>query len=133
MKKEINYPSSDKIVEYNLLILNLIKVKKADEAKVLSISRIYDIIRECKESEKDIYSKAMILLKGLIQKHPFASGNRRTAFIVTKDFLLNNEAKFKIKDDPDYAKVMVGIREGYYTDNEVKEWIENGKIKKFRR
>ncbi len=127
------YPSSDKIIEYNLLVLNLIKVKKADEAKVLSISRIYEIIEECKKNKGDLYDKALVLLKGLIKKHPFASGNRRTAFIVAKDFVLNNKGKFKIKDDPNCAKVMLGIREDYYTNNEIKEWIKNGKIKEFRR
>jgi len=133
MEKETMYPSSDKIIEYNLLVLNLIKVKKADEAKVLSISKIYEIIEECKGYKGDLYDKALVLLKGLIKKHPFASGNRRTAFIVTKDFVLNNKGKFKIKDDPNYAKVMLGIREDYYTNNDIKEWIKNGKIKEFRR
>ena len=74
-----------------------------------------------------------MLLKELTQKHPFASGNRRTAFVVTKEFVLQNKGNFKIKDDPKYARVMIGIREGYYKDNEIKEWIKNGKIKEFKR
>jgi prophage maintenance system killer protein len=73
------------------------------------------------------------LLKGIVQKHPFASGNRRTAFIVTKDFLLHNHASFLIKDDPENAKVMQGVRENYYSHEELKEWLKNGKIKEFRR
>jgi hypothetical protein len=28
---------------------------------------------------------------------------------------------------------MIGIRENYYSKNEIKEWIMNGKIKKFER
>jgi hypothetical protein len=28
---------------------------------------------------------------------------------------------------------MIGIRENYYSQNEIKEWIMNGKIKKFER
>ena len=91
------------------------------------------MIKSCKENEGDIYDKALVLLRGLIQNHPFASGNRRTALIVTKDFLLSNNAKFKIRDDPKYAKVMQGIREDYYTNKEIKEWIKNGKIKEFKR
>ena len=74
-----------------------------------------------------------MLLKELTQKHPFASGNRRTAFVVTKEFVLQNNGSFKIKDDPRYARVMIGIREGYYKDNEIRKWIKNGKIKEFKR
>ena len=85
------------------------------------------------KTEGNIYDKAVILLKGLIQKHPFASGNRRTAFIVTKDFIISNNEKFKIKDDPKYAKVMLGIREGYYQDKEIMGWIKDGKIRQFKR
>ena len=131
--KKIIYPAEERIIEYNLLALNLIKIKKADRAEVLSYKKIVDCVEECKRIGGDIYDKAVSLLKCLIQKHPFASGNRRTAFIVTKDFLLTNKAKFKIKDDPTHARVMLGIRENYYTDNEIKEWIKNGKIREFRR
>lgn len=88
---------------------------------------------DCEEYEGDIFDKAVILLKGLIQKHPFASGNRRTAFIVTKYFLQINNKKFGIKDQEKQARVMQGIRERYYSDNEIKEWIKNGKIREFKR
>ncbi len=133
MEKKIIYPTVEKIIEYNLLVLKLIKIKKADTAKVLSKAKIIEIIFECEEGNVDIYDKAICLLKGLIQKHPFASGNRRTAFIVVKDFLIKNHAQFHITDNPIYAKVMQGIRENFYTDEEIKEWIKNGKIKEFKR
>ncbi len=133
MTKEIKYPSVERIIEYNVLSLTAIKVKKADKAELLSISKLNEIVRETENAEKDIYDKAIVLLKGLVKKHPFASGNRRTAFIVTKDFLLTNNGKFNVKDNPENAKAMQGIREDYYTDEEIKEWIKNGKIKKFKR
>lgn len=130
---KITYPSADRIIEHNFLALQFIRVKKADQSKVLSYSRINDVIDDCKNKEGDIYDKAVVLLKGIVQKHPFASGNRRTAFITTKQFVLNNNAKFGIKDDPSYAKVMLGVREDYYIDEELKEWIKNGRIKEFKR
>jgi len=129
----IIYPSPEKIIEYNFLALELIKVKKADSPKVLSRSKIVDVIKECEENDGDVYDKATILMKGIIQKHPFASGNRRTAFLVTKDFILDNNHKFNVKDDPNFARVMQGIRENYYSDYEIKEWLKNGKIKEFKR
>lgn len=131
--KKLIYLSENKIIENNFLVLQLIKVKKADQSKVLSHSKIADIIKECKNKKGDVYDKAVILLKEIIRKHPFSSGNRRTAFITTKEFLLNNNHHFNINDDPFYAKVMLGIREDFYSDDELKHWIKNGKIRKFER
>ena len=133
MEKEVKYPAVERIIEYNVLALTLIKVKKADRPAVLSSGRLDLIIKNCKELEGDLYDKAVCLLKGIIQLHPFASGNRRTAFIVTKEFLKENGGKFNIEDDPQQAKVMLGIRENYYTYEEIKEWIKHGKIKAFKR
>jgi death-on-curing family protein len=133
MAENINYPTAEKIIEFNVLALIIIKAKKADSAEVLSKSKILMLLDECETKEGDIYDKALVLLKGIIQKHPFASGNRRTAFITMKYFLLNNSANFGIKDDPTNAEVMQGIRERYYSDVELKEWIKNGKIREFKR
>ena len=81
---------------------------------MLSKPKIFDVIDACKEKDGDIYDKAVVLLTGIIKGHPFASGNRRTAFIVAKDFLLNNGEKFGVKDDPSQARVLLGIREDFY-------------------
>jgi len=130
---KIKYPSKEEIIEFNVLVLSLIKVKKADTPKVLSNQNLDLVIKNCEKNKGDLYDKSVTLLKGLIQKHPFASGNRRTAFITTKYFLKINKGKFNINNDPHYARVMLGIREGYYSDDEVKNWIKNGKIKEFKR
>jgi len=119
--KDITYPTVERIIEYNYLALTLIKVKRADEPKVLDRGKLIDVLARCQDAEGDIYDKAVCLLTGLVQKHPFASGNRRTAFIAAKGFLVGNGAPFRIKDEPKMAKVLLGIREGYYSNNEVKE------------
>ncbi|MFH1586855.1 MAG: type II toxin-antitoxin system death-on-curing family toxin [Candidatus Diapherotrites archaeon] len=129
----VEYPSVEKIIEFNLLVLNVINVKKSDSAEVLSRAKISDVVASCEGFKGDLHDKAVVLLNGLIQKHPFASGNRRTAFIVTKYFLVMNGRKLGIKDNPENAKTMLGIREGYYSDEEIKGWLKNGKIKEFRR
>ena len=133
MLNRIIYPLPEQIIEYNILVLNMVRVKKADKAEVLSRSRVVKVIKQCKETKGDIYDKAVCLLKGIIQEHAFASGNRRTAFIITKYFINANKGKFGVKDDPQYARPMQGIRENYYTNKEIKEWIKNGKIKEFKR
>ncbi|MFH0713786.1 MAG: type II toxin-antitoxin system death-on-curing family toxin [Candidatus Micrarchaeota archaeon] len=130
---EIVYPTAEKIIEYNFLAISLIKVKKADRAQVVSKQGLGDIIDECKALEGDIYDKAAFLFRQLIKRHPFVSGNRRTAFIVTKAFLTGNSATFNIENSPFQAKIMTGIREGYYSNEEIKEWLKHGKIREFKR
>lgn len=127
------YPTPEKIIEINKMVLVRIKVKKADKPDLLSYSALNKVIEDCKRMEGDIYDKAACILKGIIQKHPFASGNRRTAFVVTEDFLIENKAKAKLKNDPKYANIFKGIREGYYTDKEIINWIKKGEIREFKR
>lgn len=133
MARSIVYPTPERIVEYNAHVLKVIKVKKADRAEVLSLGTIVKIIQECKNIDGDIYDKAVGLIKGLIQGHAFASGNRRTAFVAANESVNLNGGLFNIPDNPAYARVMQGIREGYYTDEEIKRWIKNGKIREFKR
>lgn len=130
---EIAYPSVNRMIEYNVLAISVIKVKKADQAKILSRGKLEIILEEVIQLDGDLYDKAVFLLKTLIQAHAFASGNRRTAFIVMKDFLIQNGLRCNVPDLPEQARVMTGIREGYYSDQEIKEWLQHGKIKEFKR
>jgi len=133
MSNGIRYPGVEEIEEFNLLALAVIKVKKADAHKVLSRAKIIVAIEGCKNAEGDIYLKAAVLISALVSAHAFASGNRRTAFITAKYFVLSNNGSFGITDDPANAKTMMGIREGYYSEDEITEWIKHGKIREFER
>ncbi|MBI2084048.1 MAG: hypothetical protein HYT70_00300 [Candidatus Aenigmarchaeota archaeon] len=62
--------------------------------------------------------------------HPFESGNRRTAIVATASFLEVNSEKLNIIHD---VNILQGVREIYYTDEEIKEWIRGGKIRAFER
>ena len=59
--------------------------------------------------------------------------NKRTAFLTTKKFGLKNNGKFNMPDSTDNVRIMIGIREQYYSLKELRVWIEHGKIKEFRR
>lgn len=131
--KKIIYPKSKDLIKYNQVVLEEIRVKKADQPKVLSEIKLIESINKCKKTRGDIYHKSSILLESLVNKHPFASGNRRTALAVTIKFLLDNGAKTKIKNEPSFAKILTGIREGFYIKEEIINWLKNGKIRKFER
>ena len=130
---KIVYPTTDKVVEINKIVLEKIKIKKADKPVLLSYNALKEAIESCENRHGDIYDKAACLLKGIVQKHPFASGNRRTAFVATEDFLVENKAEAKFKNSPEEAKIFKGIRERYYTDEEIVNWIKKGEIREFKR
>ena len=129
----IVYPTIDEIQYYNTIAIEMFRKSKSDQAKTISVSYIQKTIDKTKKNPGDIYDKAARLLIELTRIHAFESGNKRTAFLSTKKFVLKNEGKFNIPDTIDNVKVMIGIRENYYSQNEIKEWIMNGKIKKFER
>ena len=129
----IVYPTVDEIQYYNTIAIEMFRKSKRDQAKTISVSYIQKAIDKTKMNPGDIYEKAARLLIELTRIHAFESGNKRTAFLSTKKFVLKNEGKFNIQDTINNVKVMIGIRENYYSQNEIKEWIMNGKIKKFER
>ncbi|MBI4451606.1 Fic family protein [Candidatus Woesearchaeota archaeon] len=129
----MKYPTVEHIVKLNVVVLTAIAVKRADRPVVVSRLKIARTIASCKAAEGDVFDKAVVLLSGLVRAHPFASGNRRTAFAATKDFLAHNRAFIGLRDEPGHARVMLGILEGFYTAAEIKEWITNGIIRYFKR
>ena len=122
-----------KVMYYNTIAIEMFRKSKRDQAKTISVSYIQRAIDKTKMNPGDIYDKAARLLYELTRIHAFESGNKRTAFLSTKKFVLKNEGKFNIPDTINNVKVMIGIRENYYSQNEIKEWVMNGKIKKFER
>jgi len=135
-KKKVSvvyYLDSDYIVELNKFAIKLYVQKKADKHEVLSYSKIRKATENCQTTNGDIYDKAVVLLKGLVKTHAFASGNRRTAVLATLVFCRINKHKIYIPNDPTNSRVLIGIRENYYKDKELKNWLKNGKIREFKR
>ncbi|MBI5177087.1 type II toxin-antitoxin system death-on-curing family toxin [Candidatus Micrarchaeota archaeon] len=128
MHNGLGYPEVEEVIELNILVLGLIRVKKKDSHKILSTAKIASVIDECRSIGGSIYLKAAVLMRGLSRAHAFASGNRRTAFLAGKYFVVKNGGRFSIPDDPNYAVILRRIREGRYSDHEIAEWISNGTI-----
>lgn len=128
----IKYPTADEIIEINMHILRQIKEKKADKHGLVDSGkgRIEGVLGEVISSNGDIYDKAVILLRELVKKHPFLSGSRRTAFIVAENFLKINGEEPSIHHD---EKILQGVREGFYSSNEIKSWLKGGDIREFKR
>jgi death-on-curing family protein len=127
---QIRYLSVEQLIEINKIILKEVKVKKADSHKVLSSATLREILEETKTEGSNIYEKAAILLIELTQRHPFASGVRRTAYAAAKLFLEANGERVHVKYEP---KVMQGIRERFYRREEVVSWLKGHEIREFAR
>ncbi len=130
---QLLYPSAEEIIELNVLVLSVIRVKKGDRHQLLGPGKLRQVVAECMESEGGIYKKSGILLCGLVRAHAFASGNRRTAFVAAKKFLEMNGNKIGVADSPENARVLQGVRDGYYSEEEIVEWVEHGKIRPYLR
>lgn len=62
--KKLKYPTINEIIIANKTALNLIKVKKADQYKLLGTHyQIQEIINKAKQKRGDIHAKASTLLK----------------------------------------------------------------------
>ena len=126
----IHYLTNDEIIAINKEVLSSIKVKKADSFKVLSHRKLNAVLEKVAEEPGDIYEKAVTLLKGISQEHPFASGNRRTSMAATVRFLRMNGEEALVKED---AKILQGVRESYYANSEIKQWLKGGDTREFKR
>ena len=130
---ETIYPTVEEIQYNNAIAIEMFRKSKRDQAKTISVSYIQKAIDATKAIPGDLYDKAALLLLKLTRIHAFESGNKRTAFLTTKKFVVTNGKQFNIPDTENNVKVMIGIRENYYTQKEIKEWIKHGKIKTFKR
>ncbi len=127
---DVIYPTIDELVELNRRVLGEIRVKKADRHHVLSPSGLEHLMRLVEEQAGGVYEKSVTLLTVLVRTHPFASGNRRTAYLATMSFLRINGRTATVQHDP---RVLQGIREEFYTRDEIKAWRKGYEIKEFRR
>ncbi len=115
------FPTVRQIVEINRRILEEIRVDKRDRHVVWSEEAIHDALSESRRAQGDIYDKAAVLVMELVKRHPFKSGNRRTAVAAASYFLSENGHPPVTGGDP---KILAGIRLGIYNRAQVKAWLK---------
>ena len=127
---DIKYPTEQQIIDANEYVLETIRVRKADRHKVLTPERITGAIQLAQNEDGDLYAKAAVLVSSLTKGHAFDSGNRRTAVSVAETFLNSNGENVNLVHNPN---VLQGIREGFYTKDEIKQWLKGVEIRPFKR
>ncbi len=127
------YPTAEDIISINKSLMERVKVTKAERHGLLAGREVLeDIVKEVKTAKGDLYDKAAVLLVRLVQKHPFESGNRRTAFLATEGFLEVNGSKMNI-DRETVENVLKGVRERFYSLDDIIKWLRTGDIHEFKR
>jgi prophage maintenance system killer protein len=132
-KRKFVYPSPDVVIYINKVV-NLMSTVKADSHKILMDEGfVKSKIEEAKKAGGDVYDKCALLLSGLTVVHGFASGNKRTAFIVSVYFLKKNGGKVRFRNFDDVERILKNIR--LYNVKEISKWLRTGEIDetKFKR
>ncbi len=75
-------------------------------------------------SEKNLLISALAarLADGIAKKHPFIDGNKRTALIVARTFLLLNGYKLNASQEAKYL-IFLKLAEGNVSEEELVEWF----------
>ena len=74
------------------------------------------------EEQPDISGLAAALAYGIAKNHPFIDGNKRTALVVTRTFLLLNGFNLNASQEEKYL-TFLRLAEGNLSEAELAEWI----------
>ena len=72
----------------------------------------------------DLVSLAASYAIGLVKNHPFIDGNKRTAFVVCRVFLILNRLDLTASHEEKYL-TFLGAAEGSVSERELAEWIRS--------
>ncbi|WP_177193578.1 type II toxin-antitoxin system death-on-curing family toxin [Thermodesulforhabdus norvegica] len=76
-----------------------------------------------KELYPDLFTKAAVLSHSLVLNHPFADGNRRTAWEAMKRFLGENGMRLRAKAE-EIVELMLRIADKSLEVKQIAEWLE---------
>lgn len=72
--------------------------------------------------EPDVAQLAAAYANGIAQNHPFVDGNKRTAWVIARLFLMANGVKFNF-DKSDAIRTMLKLAAGEISEDELAEWF----------
>jgi death-on-curing protein len=72
--------------------------------------------------DPDAFDLAAAYAFGIARNHPFADGNKRTAFVAAAVFLLDNGHEIKATDEA-IVRVMLSVSAGSMSERELAAWL----------
>lgn len=125
------YPSVEDIIEAHKVIDEQFGVRtkgfrKSPEDTVQELQKVIEKARE----QEDIYLSSAVYLTEIIDKHVFQDGNKRTAVIVTEDFLRRNGKEFTARktQKPEEVHQQIKWEVKFLDIEEAAHWIRTGEI-----
>ena len=115
---EINYLTTEEIIKIHDEIIK----ETGGHSVILSKGNREFIVSQV-EITKTVERKAVILFHGILTKHPFVDGDKRTALEAAKVFLCLNGKTFKATEDELWTNLH-DISEGKLKFEEVVIWIK---------
>ena len=76
------------------------------------------------DPKPDISAMAASYAYGITRNHPFADGNKRTAFVVCRLFLKLNDVELSATDAEKH-KIFIKLASGDLTEEELANWIRD--------
>jgi death on curing protein len=70
----------------------------------------------------DVISKGASLLESLLVNHPFVDGNKRTAYVVLRMYLLSNGQDIHDSEDNKY-ELIINVASGVTKFDKIVEWL----------
>jgi death on curing protein len=74
------------------------------------------------EPAPDLASLAAVYAYGIARNHPFVDGNKRTALVAARTFLILNGVDLKATQD-DKVLTFLNLAEGAISEEELADWI----------
>lgn len=112
------YLTKEEVISAHYFIMR--KMNDADQAGVKDHGLLESAVHRPTQSVfgedayPDLFAKAAALLESLVKNHCFHNGNKRTAYLVTKSFLLINGRHLKMERE--YAvEFIVDIAKGLHS------------------
>ena len=93
-----------------------------------ALSRPFDTFQG-NELYPTVIIKAAALIESIISNHPFIDGNKRTGYVVTRLFLINNGFDIEGTQDEKYEFV-IQIASGQMDFDQIAEWLGRHLISK---
>jgi len=73
---------------------------------------------------KNIFLLAATYAIGISRNHPFIDGNKRTAFMITDLFLLDNGYQLQHYTDLRHVKIMVDLAQGKFSQENMAQYLQ---------
>jgi prophage maintenance system killer protein len=121
-ENEIWFPTIEDVKESNKIAVTQYKAVKAERFEVLSEKKIQEAIDYLKSKEGSIEIKASALLLQISDKHPFSSGNRRTAYLMMNMFLWKNSGYIIAKKRVLIEELFKRIRRESLSEEDILQW-----------